>query len=93
MPPAVSERYSTDNMALAAYLCYLDHELLGLEWEQEVACYFNFKDGPDLRTAIADFWGDEATVNPQRYNNVFSRLKKRVFEEHPNPPRRRRRSA
>jgi hypothetical protein len=81
--------FSTDNMALAAYLMYLGHELQDLEWEL-TSCYFLFEETMELSTSVVDFFTDRATVAPQRYNTTFSQLKKRVFDENPNPPPRRR---
>jgi hypothetical protein len=80
--------WRTDNINLAAYLLYLDHELLGIEWERG-AGFFMFHKTRDLLHASVEFIGDEAQVNPKRYSMCFAELKNKLFDDHPNPPARR----
>ena len=82
--------WRTDDIALAAYLRYLDYPLEELEWDLN-SCFFLFKRTDKLIADVQDFVSDEALVIPRRYSMVFGQLKKAMFEDHPNPPRRRKR--
>ena len=78
-------KWRTDNINLAAYLVYLGHEVLAIEWEGGGG-YFVFRKTKDLLHASVDWIGDEAVVNPKLFSQTFGQLKTRLFDEHPNPP-------
>lgn len=89
MKPSTPLMWKTDNINLAAYLLYLDHECKGIEWERG-AGYFCFTRSEQVLEAATTFMGDEAVVNPKRYSMCFAELKRELFRTNPNPPTRRR---
>ena len=73
-----SEFFKTDNTSLATYLS-LTFEPVKYQWEER-ACFWYFKNSPELAQQVTEYSGGEARVEPRAYSAMFSNRKKELFQ-------------
>lgn len=77
------QTWKTDSMALAAFLC-LEFDIVDVIWEDSSwrgSFFWHFTDTEDLADAVSDYMGGLASVDPRKYNDAVSRLKRDMFDQ------------
>lgn len=69
------DQWATDDLALAAYLVYMDDKAhVGFKWDHD-SCFVVFNRSDKLLSSTVTFMGGEALVDPVRYNATFARVR------------------
>jgi len=81
--------FSTDNMALAAYLSINGQEIVGTTWRGgrlRQKCYWEFNNTYELEDLVSDFALGDALVDPKLFNERILELKQDMFHEKDSQP-------
>jgi hypothetical protein len=83
--PTEPEIWTTDDLALAAFLVMQDHDIIKMEWKPPGDCYFVFllDDDAAVMNDVVDFTGGLARVDPKEFILVYNRVKSAMLNDRP----------
>jgi len=79
----VVERWSTEEISLAAYLSMMLGVDPVVEWQTQYSCVFKFEDSVELTMHVVKFVSGECRVEPKEYFLKATALRKEMFRIRP----------
>lgn len=76
--------FGTNDIGCAAYLVYLGHELLHVEWEGTTALLY-FEPSADLMIGVNDWGRHDALVEGRSFTRTHRSVRHRLYQARPSP--------
>jgi hypothetical protein len=75
----MNHEYPTSDLASASYAIAVGQQLLRMDFRNPKRVVFCFRDTPELRRVIEDFWNGRARVEPLHLMQTQKLLKQRIY--------------